>query len=306
VATSTVGVIFDVKRFSLHDGPGIRTTIFLKGCPLNCGWCHNPEGITLAQEVMYWKARCNKCGICPEICAQHAILPAPDGSFLTDRERCLLCGDCVEACPYTAREIIGREATVDEVMTDIEKDIVFYDESGGGVTVSGGEPLSQSHFLARLLEACKEQEIHTTVDTTGFTTPAILDRVRHSIDLFLYDLKFIDLEAHQEHTGVSNELILNNLRWLSAEGHTIIIRVPIIPGINDSGENIVQTGEFVASLAHAHQVDILPFHNTAEDKYRRLDKAYCLAGLDPAAPEKMEKIATTLRGFGLHVTIGGQ
>jgi pyruvate formate lyase activating enzyme len=306
VVLSTTGVIFDVKKFSIHDGPGIRTTVFFKGCPLDCAWCHNPEGISMAREVIYWEARCARCGTCQELCAQHAILPAPDGSFLTDRDRCVLCGECVQACPFEAREITGREVTVGDVMADVEKDIVFYDESGGGVTVSGGEPLLQPHFLAMLLDACKEKEIHTAVDTTGFATPKVIDEVRHKIDLFLYDLKLMDDEKHQRFTGVSNTLILSNLKWLSDEGHAMVIRVPIIPSINDSEENIVQTGEFVASLAQPHQVDILPYHDTAQDKYRRLDKAYRLPGLNSPAPEQMDDIATTLRRFGLQVTIGGQ
>lgn len=306
VALSTTGVIFDVKKFSIHDGPGIRTTIFLKGCPLDCAWCHNPEGISTAREVIYWEARCTRCGTCQELCAQHAILPAPDGSFLTDRERCVLCGECVQACPYEAREITGREVTVSDVLADIEKDVVFYDESGGGVTFSGGEPLLQSEFLRALLEVCSQREIHAAVDTTGFAMPAVLDRVRDHVNLFLYDLKLMDDEKHQRFTGVPNALILSNLRRLSAEGHAIVIRVPIIPGINDDEENIVQTGEFVSSLANPHQVDILPYHNTAQDKYRRLDKAYRLPGLNSPPPEQMDGIATTLRGFGLQVTIGGQ
>jgi len=306
ITRSVSGVVFDIQRFSLHDGPGIRTTVFLKGCPLHCEWCHNPEGISTAREVMFWEARCMRCGTCQTFCAQNAILPTLDGGYFTDRERCVVCGECAEACPYAAREISGREVTVGDVVAQIEKDIVFYDESGGGVTFSGGEPLLQPHFLAGLLNACKERDIHTAIDTTGFAKPRTLDDVRHGVDLFLYDLKLMDDEAHQKHTGVSNELILSNLRWLSAEGHMIVIRVPIIPGINDSEENIVRTGEFVLDLAQEHQVDILPYHNTAEDKYKRFDKEYRLHGLIAPQPEEMHRIAATLHGLGLHVTIGGQ
>jgi pyruvate formate lyase activating enzyme len=306
VALSTTGMIFDVKKFSIHDGPGIRTTIFLKGCPLNCAWCHNPEGIEPAMQVMYWEQRCMECGTCLDFCSEGAIHVSEAGGFVTDRDRCVLCGECVEACPAGAREITGREVTVAQVMADIDQDTIFYDESGGGVTFSGGEPLLQSAFLRALLEACHQREIHTAVDTTGFAAPAVLDRVLDYVDLFLYDLKLMDDEKHQRFTGVPNALILSNLRRLSAEGHAIIIRVPIIPGINDSEENIVQTGEFISSLAHPHQVDILPYHNTAEDKYRRLERAHRLPGLNPPTPEQMDRIAATLRGFGLQVTIGGQ
>lgn len=303
---STTGWVFDVKKFSIHDGPGIRTTIFLKGCPLACVWCHNPEGIAPGRQVMVWDQRCISCGTCMDVCSAGAIHPSETGGFITDRDVCVLCGECVAACPAGAREITGREVTVAEVMADVMKDTIFYDESGGGVTFSGGEPLSQSEFLRALLAVCHEREIHTAVDTTGFAAPAVLDRVSHYVDLFLYDLKLMDDEKHRHYTGVSNALILSNLRRLSDAGHAIVIRVPIIPGINDDETNIVRTGEFIRSLAHRHQVDILPYHNTAEDKYRRLGGVYRLPGLHAPAPEHMNRVAATLRGFGLRVTIGGQ
>jgi pyruvate formate lyase activating enzyme len=304
VTLSTTGMIFDIKKFSIHDGPGIRTTVFLKGCPLSCAWCHNPEGIAPARQVMVWENRCLRCGTCMTLCSAGAIHAVGDG-FVTDRDVCVLCGECVANCPAGAREITGREVTVAEIMADVAKDTIFYDESGGGVTFSGGEPLLQSKFLRSLLQTCREREIHTAVDTTGFAAPTVLDRISHLVDLFLYDLKLMDDEKHRQYTGVSNALIHSNLKRLSAGGHAIVIRVPIIPGVNDDDENITRTGEFVSTLAHRHRVDILPYHNTAEDKYRRLGGAYRLPGLHAPTPERMEHIAATLRGFGLHVTIGG-
>jgi pyruvate formate lyase activating enzyme len=304
VTLSTTGMIFDVKKFSIHDGPGIRTTVFFKGCPLSCAWCHNPEGITSDRQIMYWDSRCLQCGTCMNLCSAGAI-HAEAGGFVTDREICVLCGECVAVCPAGAREITGREVTVAEVMADVAKDTIFYDESGGGVTFSGGEPLLQSDFLRALLQTCHEREIHAAVDTTGFAAPAVLDRVSSLVDLFLYDLKLMDDEKHRHYTGVSNALILSNLRRLSAAGHAIVIRMPIIPGVNDGDENITRTGEFVSSLPNRHRVDILPYHNTAEDKYRRLGGVYRLPGLHAPPPERMDHIAAILCGFGLDVTIGG-
>jgi pyruvate formate lyase activating enzyme len=306
VTLSTIGTIFDVKRFSIHDGPGIRTTIFFKGCPLNCAWCHNPEGIAATREMMYWEKRCARCGTCMDICPQNAISPSPEGTFIIDPNLCTLCGDCAQACPYEARRIVGREVTVAQVMADIERDVVFYDESGGGVTFSGGEPLMQPGFLLALLQACREREIHTAVDTTGFAAPGILDRIGDNADMFLFDLKLMDDERHQVHTGVSNALILSNLRRLSSKGHNVIVRTPILPGINDDDENIVRTGEFVSSLAGPPQIDILPYHNTGVDKYHKLGKTYRLPDLKSLSNSRMTEIANTLRGFGLQVTIGGQ
>jgi len=298
------GIVFDIKKFSIHDGPGIRTTVFFKGCALSCWWCHNPEGQSPEPELVLREGRCIRCGACLEVCDQGAI--SWDGDVVsTDREKCVLSGACVEVCYAEAREIVGQEMTVAQVMAEIERDIAFYDESGGGVTFSGGEPLMQQDFLLALLRACKEKEIHTAVDTCGFAPWETFDNVREHVDLFLYDLKLMDDVKHRKFTGVSNGLILRNLQALSLRGHDIALRVPIIPGINDDDENIRQTGAFAAALPHLNRVDILPYHHAALEKYKRLNKVYGLPETRPPSDERMAEITQILEEFGLQVKIGG-
>ncbi len=298
------GVIFDIKRYSIHDGPGIRTTIFFKGCPLNCWWCHNPESQAMDQEQVLWPSRCIRCGACQEACEQRAISLDEDLPH-TDRERCTLCGACVAACYADAREIVGREMTVAQVMAEIERDIPFFDESGGGVTFSGGEPLAQGDFLEALLRACRNSEIHTVLDTCGFAPWELLERVRDFVDLFLYDLKLMDDEKHRRYTGVSNALVLQNLRSLAERGHQIILRMPVIPGINDDEENLQRLGAFAADMPNLLRVDLLPYHHSATAKYERLEMQYGLSQILPPSKESMAEITDRLKGFGLAVKIGG-
>jgi pyruvate formate lyase activating enzyme len=219
----------------------------------------------------------------------------------TDREKCTLCGACVEVCYAEAREMAGREMTVAQVMAEIERDTPFYDESGGGATFSGGEPLSQPDFLLALLRACQEKEIHTAVDTCGFSDWETLDGIREHVDLFLYDLKLMDDARHRKFTGASNEVILDNLRALSQRGHDIVLRLPIVPGINDDDENVRQIGAFAAALPHLNRVDILPYHHAGVEKYNRLDKVYGLPETHPPSDGRMAEIAEILRGLGLQV-----
>lgn len=298
------GIIFDIKKFSIHDGPGIRTTVFFKGCPLSCWWCHNPESQSLGREMTFRETRCIRCGACAAVCAQGAI-SAGGGVPSTDRERCILCGDCVTACYAEAREIAGREMTVAQVMAEVERDVVFYDESGGGVTMSGGEPLFQPDFLLAVLRACKEREIHTALDTCGFAAWETLDSVREYVDLFLYDLKLMDDARHRAFTGVSNAPILYNLQALAAQGHDVILRVPIVPGINDDEENLRQIGAFAMTLPGLSRVDVLPYHRAAADKYERLNRVYRLPETRPPSDESMAEVAEILRGFDLQVKSGG-
>ena len=298
------GTVFDIKKFSIHDGPGIRTTVFFKGCPLHCWWCHNPESQSPGPELMVRPARCIQCGTCLDVCPQGAISRNGD-AISTDPEKCTVCGTCVETCFAEAREIVGREMTVAQVMAKIERDVPFYDESGGGVTVSGGEPLLQPDFLLALLQACREREIHTALDTCGFAPWETLDRIRGYVDLFLYDLKLMDDARHRRFTGASNQPILENLQALSQHGHGIVLRVPVIPGVNDDEEDVRQIGRFAASLPDLRRVDLLPYHQTAAQKYERLHKTYRLPETRPPCDGRMAEIARIVQEFGLPVNIGG-
>jgi pyruvate formate lyase activating enzyme len=300
----TSGVVFDVKRFSLHDGPGIRTTIFLKGCGLRCWWCHNPESQHRKPELLLRPDYCIGCGACVPGCPQQAIV-WEQGQFITDRDRCIRCGECITVCYADAREIVGQEMTVDEVMAEIMRDAAFYDESGGGVTFSGGEPLVQADFLLELLQACKTQELHTTVDTCGYIPTKALNRVRDVVDLFLYDIKLLDDTRHQEVTGASNQLILENLEHLTEQGKPVIVRVPIIPTINDDAESLEAIASYLSTLTNIERVDILAYHRIGSDKYERLARINPMPVIDPPSANQMIEIQERFKEFGLLVKIGG-
>jgi pyruvate formate lyase activating enzyme len=299
----TSGIVFDIKKFSVHDGPGIRTTVFLKGCGLRCWWCHNPESQQLRQELLLRPNLCIECGECVDHCPQSAI-----GwnalRYVTDRETCTQCGSCLLACYADAREIIGKKIIVDAVLEAIMRDVAFYDESGGGVTFSGGEPLLQGDFLLGLLRACKEQDLHTTVDTCGYAPTEIVNRIRPYVDLFLCDLKTLDDERHKQVTGASNQLILKNLRLLAENNHSIILRIPVIPGINDSDEELQQIGALAAELG-IQQVDLLPYHKIGSDKYERIGRMNPMPETEPPSEERMQEIVAQLHRYGLTVTTGG-
>jgi pyruvate formate lyase activating enzyme len=299
----TTGTVFNIQRYSIHDGPGIRTTVFLKGCPLNCCWCQNPESQLSGQEMIFWGDRCISCGACSTICSSDAI-QIKNGIPVTEKKKCMLCGKCIEKCPTLAREIIGEKLTTEEVIKEIEKDMVFYEESGGGVTFSGGEPLGQSEFLEGLLNGCREKKIHTAVDTSGYISWEILNKISPKIDLFIYDLKLMGSKRHKKYTGVSNEIILENLKKLSSLNHNIFVRFPVIPGINDDDQNIRETGEFLSSLKIT-QVNLLPYHYIGIDKYGRLGRAYHLATTQPPSEEKLSEISAILKKFNLNVKLRG-
>jgi pyruvate formate lyase activating enzyme len=298
------GIIFDIKRYAIHDGPGIRTTVFFKGCPLRCAWCHNPEGQSLKPELSFNETRCLKsCEECVVTCSKKA-LSRVEQHISINRNECDLCGDCAEVCPTEALEIIGREVSVGEVIEEIEKDMIFYEESGGGVTFSGGEPLMQPEFLNALLEECKKRNIHTCLDTGGYTSPEGLDKIRDKVKLFLYDLKMMDEKKHEEATKASNKSIIKNLKKLSEDGSKIIVRIPIVPGVNDSDENIAQTAEFIASLGGVDDIGLLPYHRGGCQKYMRLSKVSSMNDIHPPSDKEIKKIKKRLEQFGFNVRIG--
>jgi pyruvate formate lyase activating enzyme len=296
------GLVFNVMRFSLHDGPGIRTTVFLKGCPLRCRWCHNPESQSRKPELIYFDERCIHCGDCVGVCPHGAL--HLDAQLTHDSELCERCGACVDACPSGARQLAGRRMTVPEVLAEVLKDQVFFDESGGGVTVSGGEPLLQADFVEALLVACKARGIRTVLDTCGFADPGVLRRVSEHVDLFFYDLKLMDSEKHLRFTGVKNELILQNLKMLAECGKSIVVRVPVIPGVNDDSDNFDALSACLTSFG-LQDVDLLPYHSLGKDKYERLHMPRGMEGVEPPTDEEMETLAERLRRDNFHVRIGG-
>ena len=272
--------IFDIERNSYVDGPGIRTTVFFKGCNLRCAWCHNPESQSPKPQMMFYKNKCTGCGKCKEKCPNHL-------------ESCELCGKCTLYCPHDAREICGKEYTVDEVMREILKDKAFYDHSGGGVTFSGGECMLQIDFLEEILKTCKENGIHTAVDTAGCVPFEYFERILPCTDLFLYDIKCFDSEKHKQYTGVGNELILENLKRLLATDKSVWIRIPIIPTINDTEEELQGIKEYIFSCGKPAKFELLPYHAMGEHKYVALGMN--VQTFSAPTSEKMENLKTVFR-----------
>jgi len=274
------GIIFDFKRYTLHDGPGIRAAVHLKGCPLSCWWCHNPESQSPLPQTLFRGERCISCGRCGA-------------------------SEDTGSCPSGAKELCGKKITVNDLMALILKERIFFEQSGGGVTLSGGEPLLQPDFVIALLKECRRFEIHTAVDTCGFVSRSVLMEILPLTDLFLYDIKHMDNEKHLKYTGVDNETILSNLKTLGNAGALIYARMPFIPEINTDEKNLHSTGAFLRSVGGVVKVNLLPYHNAAEEKHRRWNSEYRLKGLNAPSEELLKDRAAILESYGLKIEVGG-
>ena len=283
------GMIFNIQHYSLHDGPGIRTTVFFKGCPLKCWWCHNPESLDFNRQTVYNNEKCIGCKMCNQ-------------DENVDLQELKI--ENIDKCPTEALETVGSEYTVDMLMKEILKDQVFFEQSSGGVTFSGGEPLGQSEFLLQVLKECKERKLHIAVDTTGFVKWEKLEPLLEYIDLYLYDIKFVDNKAHKKYTGVSNQLILDNLKRLTDMDKRIFLRMPIIPGVNDEAQYIEEACEMISSL-RVEQLNLLPYHNIAKGKYERLNEDYKLLELKEPSAERMIELKIKFESYGIKTFIGG-
>ena len=298
-------LVFDIKRYAINDGPGIRVAIFMKGCPLDCRWCHNPESISPNRQKLFTAAKCIGCGECVKVCPQQACSLTASG-VTTDAELCNVCGQCAEVCPTKATEMSGRYETVDALLQTIERERPFFEESNGGVTFSGGEPLLYPDFLIEILDACGRAGIHCAVDTSGQVKQEVLLRVARRTDLFLYDLKLMDSARHKEWTGVGNETILDNLRALAETGVAIQIRLPLIGGVNIDDKNIIATAVFVSGLSGPPKmVNLLPYHAVGAGKNVKLSQSRDVSGMSDPTEQNLERIIDLFADQGLIASVGG-
>ncbi|MDR3438606.1 glycyl-radical enzyme activating protein [Telmatospirillum sp.] len=296
------GIVFDTQRYSIHDGPGIRTIVFLKGCPLACRWCCNPESQTPGPTTMYLKSSCVHCGRCIEVCKRGAL--SFDNPGFIDRTRCTGCGACANVCPSGALTMKGRSLTVWQVMQDLQKDATNYRRSGGGVTLSGGEPLVQPEFALELLKACKDRGWSTAMETTGFAPKEVVERIMPFVDHALVDLKAIDPAVHKEQTGVANRLILENAIRISNLTATVV-RVPLIPGVNANPAAIEAVGRFARLMNGVDTIHLLPYHTYGENKYGLLGREYPMGDTKTLAKETLEALKKVIEGQGFRCVIGG-
>jgi pyruvate formate lyase activating enzyme len=301
---SVTGFISRIRRLAIHDGPGIRSVVFLKGCPLHCAWCAAPETQGDQADLEHFPERCLLCDECLRVCPEGAIRVERGGRRRIDRHTCTLCGRCVEVCYADALRLVGARRTVAEVLAEVERDRVFYTRSGGGVTLSGGEPLQQPDFTRALLRVCRLSGLHTAMETSGYADWEILRSVLPELDLLLYDVKHTDAQKHEALTGVTNEGILENLRQAVHAGIATIVRVPVIPGLNDAADNFRALARFLHEVGSIRQIDLLPYHRLGEATYARLGKEYTLA-LPLPSEEHMQSLAELLRSEGFVVTLGG-
>lgn len=305
-AEDTTGVIFNIQHYSIHDGPGIRTTVFLKGCPLRCLWCQNPESQASQPQIFFNAEKCTGCGKCIDACPEGAT-QLIEGKSKTDRNLCKGLGKCAEICPNEARSLMGRYVTAGEVFNEVNGDAIFYQNSGGGVTLSGGDPIAQPDFTISILTLCRDAGLHTAIDTCGYAKWETLRHILEYVDLVLYDFKHMDPGTHREYTGVSNDLILDNAKKIHRDlGMDMLARVPILPGYNDSLEDLERTARFVVNeLGTSIGVHLLPYHRLGETKYERLEEPEKSVTIQPPGDEHMEGIKDIFESFGLKVNLGG-
>ena len=295
-------VITNIQGYSIHDGPGIRTVVFIKGCPLSCKWCANPENLKPTYQVGWLESLCKRCGRCAKKCPAGAILP--DDGRRIDRTKCTDCGECVSACFYDALVGYGEEKTSEEVFNKVRRDKMFYETSGGGVTVSGGEPLTRSEFVAELFEMCHADGITTCVETCGCVPKENVERILPHTDLFYFDLKIMDARRHKEYTGMDNALILENARYIASQGAEILFRQPIIPTVNDTEENVRATAEFIRSLGREDiAIQLMPYHRMGSAKYAALEQPYELEGLQIMPMEDVEALCELYKQLGVSCSV---
>ena len=297
------GLVFSVDRNVVEDGPGIRTTVFLKGCPLRCVWCHSPQSQSKERQLLFIENRCIGCGACVATCPKD-VQEISGTARRIQWEGCDDCGECTRVCPSMALEMAGEWMTVEQVMDIVRRDTVYYKNTGGGVTFSGGEALAQPEFLTACLERCKHEGIHTAVDTSGFAQWSVFETILPHADLFLYDLKQMDSHRHEQMTGVGNAVILENLRRIDERGKSIWVRVPLIPGYNDSIENLRQVAEFAKTLTNVERMSLLPYNGAAGAKYSFIGRKYTLEHLDGQRNQEKADLMNFFSSVGIEVEVG--
>lgn len=297
-------MVTNIQGYSIHDGPGIRTIVFLKGCSLECQWCCNPECISPHPEVGFIKALCTKCGKCAGVCPEEALICEADQLPRIDRKRCSGCGACSSVCSYKAIVLYGKQMNADEVFDAVNRDKMFYQASGGGVTASGGEALLQPQFVCDLFEKCRRADIHTCLETSGYAAESALRQVLPYTDYILYDLKHLNSDKHRQYIGKPNDLILANAKTVAASGVETLFRMPLIPSINDSLQNIRETAAFLKGLGEkARRIELMPYHHLGGSKYRALDRPYSLSALPQADPAHVEEVKKAFEEHGIECSV---